>query len=346
MTQTSPTALSALTIISPSIDASALPESERLVADTPALGGAEIARERRDSRIPVSRAVQIANIVGVFLPLAGVLAAIVLLWGVAFDWVHLVIMGVMYLLTGLGITVGFHRYFTHKSFDAPKPVEIALGILGSMAVQGPLLQWAATHRRHHQHSDEHDDPHSPHAHDHEGVLGVIKGAWHAHMGWMIESRRHPIGKYIPDLRSQPTTRMISKLFPLWALLGLVLPGIVAGLITWSWLGVLLGVIWGGLVRTFLVHHVTWSVNSICHIWGSRPYNSHDESRNNPIVGVLALGEGWHNNHHAFPASARHGLAWWQVDISYEVIRLMGLVGLVRNIRVPTKDRCEAKRRES
>jgi stearoyl-CoA desaturase (delta-9 desaturase) len=145
-----------------------------------------------------------------------------------------------------------------------------------------------------------------------------------------------------DLKKDRLITTMSALFPLWVLLGLLIPALLGGLLTWSWTGVLLGFIWGGLVRIFLVHHVTWSINSVCHIWGSRPFNSHDESRNNPIFGVLGLGEGWHNNHHAFPTSARHGLKWWQLDISYIIILAMSKVGLASDIRVPSQARIQSK----
>ncbi len=284
---------------------------------------------------------RIATFFVVTLPVAGVVVSIVLLWGVAFNWVYLAIMAGMYLVSGLGITIGFHRYFTHKSFDTSKPVAAFLGIAGSMAVEGSLLDWAATHRSHHQHSDGDGDPHSPHAYG-GGFWGVLRGAWHSHVGWFLSNRPKLEKRYIVDLLKDPMIRRVDSLFLLWVALGLAIPAVLGGLLTMSWMGVLLGFLWGGLVRVFLVHHVTWSVNSVCHIWGSRPFRSHDHSRNNPIFGVLALGEGWHNNHHAFPASARHGLKWWQFDISYIVIKAMSYVGITRNVRVPSRERINAK----
>jgi stearoyl-CoA desaturase (delta-9 desaturase) len=149
-------------------------------------------------------------------------------------------------------------------------------------------------------------------------------------------------KYVPDLQKDPLVRFISKTFFVWTLLGLIIPAAIGGLVTGTWMGVLLGFLWGGLARIFLVHHVTWSVNSVCHLWGSRPFRSHDHSRNNALFGILAFGEGWHNNHHAFPASAKHGLRPWQFDLSYTVIRALELVGLARDVRVPTPERQEAK----
>jgi stearoyl-CoA desaturase (delta-9 desaturase) len=290
---------------------------------------------------PASMVQRVTTLIVVVSPVLGLIAAVILLWGTAFNWVYAALFGVMYLLTGLGITVGFHRLFTHKSFDTPKAVSFALAAFGSMAAQGPVLMWAAHHRKHHRHSDEDHDPHSPHAFG-PGVLSVLRGFWHAHVGWMFEGSPRDLPKYVPDLRRDPVLRLNHRLFLVWVLAGLAIPALLGGLLTWSWMGVLLGFLWGGLVRAFFVHHVTWSVNSVCHIWGSRPFRSHDESRNNPIFGVLALGEGWHNNHHAFPASARHGLRWWQFDASYVFIKGLEFVGLASNVRVPTPERLAAK----
>ncbi len=301
---------------------------------------------------PLSR--RVINLIAVLLPVAGLIVAIVLLWGVAFNWGLLAILGGMYVIAGLGITVGYHRLFTHRSFKAPRPVSIALAIMGSMAVEGPVLQWVATHRKHHQHSDKPDDPHSPHTHGND-LLGVLRGIWHAHMGWLFDShafdvrsegRSGDFARYTKDLASERWCRVINATFPLWVLLGLLIPAGLGGLLMMSWTGVLLGFLWGGLVRILLLHHVTWSINSVCHLWGTRPFRSHDHSRNNAILGVLALGEGWHNNHHAFPTSARHGLRWWEFDLSYLVIRAMGMVGLASEIRVPSGERMQTKRQRS
>ncbi len=298
---------------------------------------------------------RLINLLAVVIPILGVIAATVLLWGVAFNWVYLAILGGMYLASAIGITVGYHRLFTHRSFKTSGVVRGALAILGSTAVEGPVLQWVATHRKHHQHSDRADDPHSPHTHG-DGVVGTIRGLFHAHVGWIIACKSFrsvrdgfstvPEGltRYMKDFEDDRLCRFISKTFPLWAFAGLLFPALVGGLATMSWTGALLGFIWGGLVRVFLLHHVTWSINSVCHIWGTRPFESHDESRNNAIFGVLALGEGWHNNHHAFPTSARHGLRWWEVDASYLLIVAMSKVGLASDVRVPSSARLEAKRK--
>jgi stearoyl-CoA desaturase (Delta-9 desaturase) len=259
--------------------------------------------------------------------------AAALLWGWGFGWVELGLLLGMYVLTALGITVGFHRLFTHRSFQTNRIIQFVLAALGSMAAQGPLLRWVAVHRRHHQHSDQPEDPHSPHGHG-RGLLGLLRGLWHAHMGWLLRPEPADLDRYAGDLRRDKPLRVASALFPVWLAVGLVLPAILGGLLTGTWAGVLLGLLWGGLARIFLVHHVTWSVNSVCHLWGGQPYPDGDQSRNNLVFGVLALGEGWHNNHHAFPTSARHGLRWWQLDLSYLFIRGLALLRLAWNVRLP------------
>jgi stearoyl-CoA desaturase (delta-9 desaturase) len=278
---------------------------------------------------------RIVNLVAVVAPFAGLVTAAALLWGWGFSWLQLGLLFGMYLLTGLGITVGYHRLFTHRSFETTPIVRFVLAILGSMAAQGSLLRWVALHRRHHQHSDEPGDPHSPH-HGGQGVLGVLRGLWHAHLGWLFRTDPHGLDHYVLDLQEDAPARIASVLFPVWVLIGLLLPTALGGILSGSWVGAVLGLLWAGLARICLVQHVTWSVNSVCHLWGGRPYKVRDQSRNNFLFGVLALGEGWHNNHHAFPTSARHGLRWWQLDPSYWVIRGLALVGLAWKVRLPTQ----------
>lgn len=289
------------------------------------------------TRAPVlSLPVRITNFIAIILPFAGLIAAIVLMWGWGFDWLHLGLFVGMYAMTGLGITIGFHRLFTHRAFETTRPIRLLLAVLGCMAVQGPILRWVATHRRHHQHSDEHEDPHSPNMHG-TGFVGLVKGMWHAHMGWMFKPDSPNLFSYVNDLVKDSAVRRVSDLFPLWVVIGVAIPTALGGLTAQSWTGALLGFIWGGLVRIFFVHHVTWSINSVCHIWGTRPFRSHDESRNNLIFGIIGWGEGWHNNHHAFPTSARHGLRWWEFDISYVIIRTLAALGLAWNVRVPSAE---------
>ena len=297
---------------------------------------------------PADRKLRAINLGAVLVPIAGLVAAAAWSWGWGFDWVQFGVSVGLSLATAFGVTVGYHRLFTHKSFRAPAPVRFVLAALGSMAVQGPVIEWAGTHRRHHQHSDGEEDPHSPHMHPDgswgDGVVGTIKGFYHAHIGWLFAGRSKGLGKYTKDLKADPVVAMVNRQFLFWVGFGLVLPAVLGGVISMSWTGAMLGFLWGGLVRILAVHHITWSVNSICHLWGSSPFRSHDESRNNVLVGLLGMGEGWHNNHHAFPTSARHGLAWWQLDVSYLLIRAMGLVGLASDIRVPDAVRIESKRR--
>lgn len=283
---------------------------------------------------PLSMAARMATLAVVVVPLAGFVAALASTWGWGFGWVELGVLVGMYLLTGLGITVGYHRLLTHRSFETTATVRFVLAALGSMAMQGPALRWVAFHRRHHQHSDTSDDPHTPHGHG-GGLWGVLAGAWHAHLGWAFRPDVAGLERYVADLRRLASVRVASALFPLWAALGLLIPAALGGVLTGTWTGAGLGLLWGGLARVFLVHHVTWSVNSVCHLWGSRPYPDKDLSRNNLLFGVLALGEGWHNNHHAFPTSARHGFRWWQVDASYYAIRLLAALGLAWKVKTPS-----------
>jgi len=285
---------------------------------------------------------RVASLLAVIVPFLGLVAAVVFLWGWGFSWVDLGLLLGMYILTAVGITVGYHRLFTHRAFETTPVVQFLLGALGSMAVEGPLLKWVAMHRRHHQHSDKPDDPHSPH-HQGKGLLGLLRGAWHAHLGWVFDRDPPNLDRYVKDLRLSGLLRMVSRLFPVWVAVGLLLPAVLGGLLTGTWTGALFGLLWGGLVRIFLVHHVTWSINSVCHLWGRRPYRSNDQSRNNFVFGVLGLGEGWHNTHHAFPTSARHGLRWWQIDASYGFIRALALLGLAWNVKVAEKQAQAAQR---
>jgi stearoyl-CoA desaturase (delta-9 desaturase) len=274
----------------------------------------------------------VATLVGIGVPLAGLVMAIVLSYQWGFSWVNVGLLVGMYVATMSGITVGFHRLFTHRSFQTIKPIQFVLGVLGSMSFQGPLADWVGRHRRHHHHSDADGDPHSPHPH--HGLLGLVTGFWHAHIGWAFAPMPGELDRYAGDIRRSRMLRVVSALFPLWALLGVLIPAAI-GWWALGWRGAISGFLWGGLVRILVGHHVTWCVNSVCHLWGRKPYASGDESRNNAVIGVLALGEGWHNNHHAFPSSARHGLRWWQIDISYLIIQTLVFCRLAWRVRLPT-----------
>ncbi len=284
---------------------------------------------------------RVLSLAAIILPFVGMIVAMVLLWGDSFNWVQLGTLTAMYFLSGFGITIGFHRLFTHRSFETSRFMTAVFGILGSMTIEGSILDWVATHRRHHQHSDGKEDPHSPHGHEH-GFVGFMKGFFHAHIGWFFTASHPDLRRYVKDLESDPLIRRVSNLFPLWVFLGILLPTVAGGLLTMSWYGALMGLLWGGAVRIFIVHHVTWSINSACHLWGKQDFRSHDESRNNAVFGMLAFGEGWHNNHHAFPTSARHGLKWWQFDSSWVIIKIMEKLGLIWNVRIPAPERLAAK----
>jgi len=325
-------------VVGPAASAGSLVES--VVELAPRAPGVGVDDGVSEGRLPVAD--RVANLIGILVPFVALIGAIVHAWGWGVGWTEIALLFGMYVLTGLGVTVGYHRYFTHRSFECGPGVKAALGIMGSMAVEGSIIRWVAFHRAHHQHSDGELDPHSPHGHGH-GVWAVIKGAFHAHVGWMMSASDEGLDKYVVDLKKDGLITKLSDLFPVWMVLSLVIPAVIGGLISMSWGGALLGFVWGGLVRVFLLHHVTWSVNSVCHLWGTRAFKSHDESRNNVIVGVLGFGEGWHNNHHAFPASARHGLKWWQFDSSWIVIRTLEKLGLAWKVRVPSEARLEAKR---
>ncbi|HKN94075.1 MAG TPA: fatty acid desaturase [Thermoleophilaceae bacterium] len=287
----------------------------------------------------MSRLERNANITAAILPFVAFLAAVVLLWNEAVSWRDLAIFGGMYFVTALGVTVGYHRLFTHRAFDAPRPVRYLFAVLGSMAVQGPLIDWVADHRKHHAFTDTEGDPHSPH-HDHgEGFKGALEGLWYAHMGWLFvtqgtaEKRR-----FAADLLEDRGMRKISRNFPWLVLLGLAIPFALGYGLSGSLAGGLTALLWGGFVRIFLVHHVTWSVNSVCHFFGRRRFDTDDFSTNVFWLSVVSLGESWHHNHHAFPRSAFHGLRWWEIDLSGLIILGMRKVGLASNVVLVSRER--------
>jgi stearoyl-CoA desaturase (Delta-9 desaturase) len=253
----------------------------------------------------------------VVIPLVATIYAIVLLWQRYVGPTDLALLLTFYVLSGLGITVGFHRLLTHKSFETFAPIKGFFLACGCMALEGNPIAWASYHIQHHAHSDQEDDPHSP-----------LEGLWHSHIGWMFLSKPRT-EVYGTWLHKDPVVVFMDRTWLLWAALGFVIPFAIGG---WS------GLLWGGLVRVFLMHHVTWSVNSICHTFGNRMFNTKDASRNNWLVGLLALGEGWHNNHHAFPRAAFHGMRWWQVDISAYLIRTLEATRLAWKVyRVKPED---------
>lgn len=283
---------------------------------------------------------RIGVLLGVVAPFFGLLLAIYLSWGMGIYPIDLGLLITFFLFSGFGVTVGYHRLFAHPSFKAHRAVKYTLGIAGSMAWEGGVFSWTAKHRQHHQYSDTTGDVHSPHIYG-ASFWGVLRGLWYAHIGWMF-STDPPDHRYIPDLKKDPDIVWLNATWFLWSAVGIVLPGLIGGIATQSWYGAFLGSLWGGLVRVFFAHHVTWSINSICHTFGSQPYRTGDHSKNNVLCGVLGLGEGWHNNHHAFPSSARHGLEWWQFDLSWMVIFVLQKCGLVWDVYTPTARQRENK----
>jgi len=286
----------------------------------------------------VSRAHKIGNLFGIALPFVGLVLAIVVLWCRGVGTTELVLLAAGYLLTGIGITVGFHRLFTHRAFQARKPVRIAFAVLGSMAVEGPILAWVADHRKHHQFSDVEGDPHSPHTGEGAGFWAALRNLSHAHVGWLFVSEgRADVAKYARDLAAERSMRVVHKLFGLWVAVSLLVPAAIGYAISGTWQGAFTALLWGGAIRIFLLHHVTFSINSICHFWGRRSFRSKDESRNVWLLSLISFGESWHNNHHAFPTSAFHGLrrfeAW--LDPGGWVITGLEKLGLASKVvRIP------------
>lgn len=261
------------------------------------------------------------------------------------SWLDLGLMVFMYFLACHGITIGFHRYFTHGSFKAKRPLRIALAVMGSMAVEGPLVRWVADHRKHHKFSDHEGDPHSPWRFG-ETLPALMKGLWWAHIGWLFDEEQTDQQKYAPDLIKDPAIRRISRDFVFWTIFSLAIPPLVGGLVTMSWWGAFTAFFWGSLVRVALLHHVTWSINSICHAVGKRPFKSRDRSGNVWWLAVLSCGESWHNLHHADPTSARHGVLRGQVDSSARLIRWFEQLGWATDVRWPSAARIDARRREN
>jgi stearoyl-CoA desaturase (delta-9 desaturase) len=293
----------------------------------------------------MTRTEKVANLGAVVIPFVATVTAIALLWNSLVNPADLAIAAVMYVLTAVGITVGFHRLLTHRSFQTSKPLEYTFAVLGSMAVQGPTISWVADHRKHHAHTDEEGDPHSPHVGHDDGVRGVLAGLWHAHSGWLMSTQgRADWKRYAPDLYEDPGMRTISRHFVALVLLSLALPALAGWLVSGTLVGALTGLLWGGLVRIFFVHHITWSVNSVCHFLGSRRFDTDDRSTNVFWLALPSLGESWHHNHHAFPRSAVHGLKRWELDPSALIIGAMEKLGLARNvIRISPQRQAERAR---
>jgi stearoyl-CoA desaturase (Delta-9 desaturase) len=277
----------------------------------------------------------------VLLPMLALVAAVPLAWGWGLSWLDAGLAVGFYFLSGFGITAGFHRYFTHRAFKANRALRNALAIAGSLALQGDVLTWVADHRRHHAFTDKEGDPHSPWLFG-TTPAAVARGFWHSHMGWTFNRDRTNVARFAPDLLADPDVSRVARQFPWWTVVSLLSPALLGGLISMSWWGALTAFFWAGLVRVAVLHHVTWSVNSICHFFGTRRFAVEDESTNVFWLALPSFGESWHHNHHAFPRSAAHGLRWWELDLSALTIRLMRRVGLAWDVVLITPARQEQR----
>jgi stearoyl-CoA desaturase (delta-9 desaturase) len=275
------------------------------------------------------------------VPFLALATAVPLAWGWGLGWLDVGLSVSFYALTGLGVTIGFHRYFTHRAFTACRGLRIALAIAGSMAMQGPIIGWVADHRRHHAYADRDGDPHSPWRFG-TSPAALVKGFWHAHTGWLFERDQTNAARFAPDLRADPDIQHINRLSFVLCVVTLLAPAVLGGLISWTWWGALTGFFWGSLVRTAALHQVTWSVNSICHMIGGRPFAARDKSANFWPLAILSFGESWHNSHHADPTGARHGVLRGQLDISARIIWIFEKIGWASNVRWPKPDRLARK----
>jgi stearoyl-CoA desaturase (delta-9 desaturase) len=273
----------------------------------------------------------------VIVPFLAFVAAIPVLWGWGLGWTDVILFVVFYYFSGLGVTIGYHRLFTHGSFKANRPLRVVLAVAGSFAIEGPVIRWVADHRRHHAHSDRDGDPHSPWRYG-TSAGALFKGLCWAHLGWMFDEMHTNREKYTPDLMADPDIRRVDRLFPLWLLLSLLLPPAIAGVMFLSWGAALSAFFWASLVRVFLLHHVTWSINSICHTIGERPFQARDKSTNFWPLAILSFGESWHNMHHADPTAARHGVLRGQLDTSARIIWIFEKLGWATDVRWPKQER--------
>ena len=304
---------------------------DNLDVDTGTLGG-----ERKQTWEQVALALFIA------IPFLAVVAAVPVAWGGFLGWRDVILAVAFYTVAGHGISIGFHRYFTHKAFKPNRPTKIALAIAGSLAIEGPVIRWVADHRKHHKFSDRDGDPHSPWRYG-NSVGALTKGFIYAHVGWLFDPEQTPQRQYAPDLLRDQDIVKVSRAFPWIVTASLLAPAVIGGLWSWSITGALTAFFWASLVRIALLHHVTWSINSICHTIGARPFKSRDKSANVWWLAVLSQGESWHNLHHADPTCARHGVLKGQVDTSARIIRWFERAGWVTDVRWPVKERIDARR---
>jgi stearoyl-CoA desaturase (delta-9 desaturase) len=282
-------------------------------------------------------------LVGVFVavPMLALIAAIPLAWGWGLGWHDIVLAVAFYYISGLGIAMGFHRYFTHSSFKAKTGLRVALAIAGSLAVEGPVLTWVADHRRHHKYSDREGDPHSPWRFG-DDWKALTKGLAWAHVGWLFDADHTSKEKFCPDLLADKKIARISRQFPLWVTVSLLAPALIGGLWAWSWQGAVTAFFWATLVRIAFLHHVTWSINSICHTFGKKEFEARDKSRNVNWLAILSFGESWHNLHHSDPTCARHGALRGQIDTAARLIWFTEKLGWAYDVRWPDEARLSAK----
>ena len=277
----------------------------------------------------------------VLVPFIALLAAVPAMWGWGLGWHDVVLSFVFYAVSGLGVTVGFHRYLTHGGFKAKRWMRVALAIAGSLSVQGPAIRWVADHRRHHMFSDKEGDPHSPWRFG-TSVGALTKGMYYAHMGWLFNRERTNEERFTPDLLADKDIKRVDDLFPVWLVITLFTPAVLGGLWSMSWHGAFTAFFWATLVRISFLHHITWSVNSVCHVIGERPFAARDKSANFWPLAIISFGESWHNSHHADPTCARHGVLKGQLDISARLIELFEWFGWVYDVRWPTQQRIRAR----
>ena len=290
----------------------------------------------------LTRGAQIGLGAFIIVPFLALLVAVPVAWGGWLGWRDVVITFVFFMVSGMGITVGFHRHFTHKAFKAKRGLKIALAIAGSLAIEGPVIRWVADHRKHHKFSAREGDPQSPRRYG-TPVPALAKGLLYAHMMWMFNPEQTPRRQYAPDLMKDPDLVRIHKLFPVFLVFSVLAPAAIGGLWTMSWQGAATAFFWGSLIRIGLLHHVTWSINSICHTIGDRPFKSRDKSANVWWLAVISHGESWHNLHHADPTCARHGVLPGQLDTSARMIWVFEKFGWARDVRWPVPERVEARR---
>lgn len=301
----------------------------------------DIIDDSAQDAVYLSKSMRITIGIFVVVPLIAVAVAIPVAWGGWVSWLDITLAVSLWAITALGITVGYHRFFTHGSFKANRAVKITLAVMGSLAIEGSLNQWVADHRKHHKFSDEVGDPHSPWRFGTDRKA-ILKGLVYSHVGWLFDGDNTGIDKYAPDIEKDKDLNWMSRHFGIFVAASLLLPAVLGGLITWSWMGALTAFFWAGLVRVAFVHHVTWSINSICHVFGNRPFASRDLSSNVAWLAIPSMGESWHNLHHVDPTSARHGVLKGQIDISAGLIRGMEKTGLATDVRWPKPERLVKK----